>query len=43
MVHRGGSLNHASMEQVSPASAALLQLESQAAQMHVGWLARVDA
>ncbi|ADB51714.1 wax ester/triacylglycerol synthase domain-containing protein [Conexibacter woesei] len=31
------------MEQVSPASAALLQLESQAAQMHVGWLARVDA
>ena len=31
------------MEPVSPVSAALLQLESQAAQMQVGWLARVDA
>lgn len=31
------------MERVSSTSAALLQLESQAAQMHVGWLARVDA
>jgi diacylglycerol O-acyltransferase / wax synthase len=31
------------MEPISPVSAALLQLESAAAQMHVGWLARVDA
>jgi WS/DGAT/MGAT family acyltransferase len=31
------------MEPVSPISAALLQLESQTARMHVGWLARVDA
>lgn len=31
------------MEPVSPISAALLRLESRAAQMHVGWLARVDA
>ncbi|MDW5597800.1 wax ester/triacylglycerol synthase domain-containing protein, partial [Conexibacter stalactiti] len=31
------------MERVSSISAALLQLESQAGQMHVGWVARVDA
>lgn len=31
------------MERVSPISAALLQLESRAGQMHVGFLARVDA
>jgi len=31
------------MERLSPVSAALLQLESRAGQMHVGFLARVDA